>query len=53
LKSASPQPLPQEGGAKILYVFYLPPSLLGEGGQGDEVDGQEKGVGGEKGQVMK
>jgi len=30
----SPQPLPREGGAKLLITFMLPPSLLGEGGQG-------------------
>jgi hypothetical protein len=33
--SASPQPLPQEGGA-IAYIIWFPPSLLGDGGKGDE-----------------
>jgi hypothetical protein len=31
-KMASPQPLPQEGGAKSLYSKLIPPSLQGEGG---------------------
>jgi hypothetical protein len=34
LRSASPQPLPQEGGANLVNVIYLPLSLLGEGGWG-------------------
>jgi len=33
---ASPQPLPQEGGANSIYFRYTPPSLLGEGGRGEE-----------------
>lgn len=36
MKFTSPQPLPREGGANP--VQFLPPSLLGEGGQGDEAD---------------
>jgi hypothetical protein len=34
MKSTSPQPLPQEGGAIALFMCLLPPPLLGEG---DEV----------------
>jgi len=31
------QALPQGGGTLSIYIFALPPSLLGEGGEGDEV----------------
>jgi len=36
------QALPQEGGTLIISVFGLPPSLLGEGGKGDEVSEGQK-----------
>jgi hypothetical protein len=40
LKSASPQPLPQEGGANLVNIIYLPPFSPGRRGKGDEATGR-------------
>jgi len=37
LNFASPQPLSRGRGVKSLIYKQIPPSLLGEGGEGDEV----------------
>jgi hypothetical protein len=48
----SPQPLPQVGGAKNMYIFQLPPSLLGEGGRGKRQKRWRRGKGNEHNVIL-